>query len=64
MMKKDLIGKKEEGRRKKEEGRRKKEEGRRKKEEGRRKKKKGKIWRCLSFKLLRCPRLFLRLLHT
>ncbi|NEP81362.1 MAG: hypothetical protein F6K39_26270 [Okeania sp. SIO3B3] len=50
MMKKDLIGKKEEGRRQKAEGRRQKAEG--------------KIWRCLSFKLLICPRLFLILLHT
>ncbi|NEP84033.1 MAG: hypothetical protein F6K39_41485 [Okeania sp. SIO3B3] len=37
-------------------------EGRRKKEEGRRKKEEGKILRCLSFKLLICPRPFLRLL--
>ncbi|WP_202225339.1 hypothetical protein [Okeania sp. KiyG1] len=37
-------------------------EGRRKKEEGRRKREEGKIFRCLSFKLLICPRPFLRLL--
>ncbi|NES69849.1 MAG: hypothetical protein F6K24_33865 [Okeania sp. SIO2D1] len=38
-------------------------DSRRRKEEGRRKKEEGKMWCCLSFTLLICPRSLLRLLY-